>query len=213
MLAIADDVTYRPDYLAILPGYAMPSKAYGVTGTGVTLSGIYGRQFSQNWGFEVNAQTSTFETGRRGGTDFYQNGATLDLTYALFDRREAKLFTPFVLAGVGGVADDFYPNNRDGAAFIAEAGLGLVTRPLLAVGIRLRVDARYVHEQRKADTRKPASSPASRFRWVASNITSNTCRAKRKYMRPSKRWCVRGSTRTGMGSTMSTTVAPTRRAD
>jgi OOP family OmpA-OmpF porin len=155
LLGLADEVTYRPEYFSVLPGYIRPSKAYGVTGDGVTISGIYGRQFARNWGVELNAQSSTFETGTHRGTDFYQNGATVDLTYSLFDRREAALFTPFALAGAGAVYDDFYPNDRDGFAFVAEAGLGVVTRPLLPLGIRLRVDARYVHDAKEGGHQEP----------------------------------------------------------
>jgi len=142
----ADTVVYSPDYVALLPGYAMPSKAFGVTGTGVTVSGIYGRQFMPKLSFEINAQSSTFETGTSGGTDFYQNGGTADLVYSFFDRREAAVATPFVLLGVGAVYDDFYPNTRDGAAILAEAGAGVVTKPLFSYGIRFRVDARYTHD-------------------------------------------------------------------
>jgi OOP family OmpA-OmpF porin len=142
----ADSQNYSPDYVALLPGYTMPSKAFGVTGTGVTISGIYGRQFAPQLSVEVNLQSSTFETGNSGGTDFYQNGGTVDLVYSLFDRRRAAVVTPFVLVGVGGVYDDFFPNTRDGPAFLAEAGAGLVSRPLGPYGLRLRLDARYVHD-------------------------------------------------------------------
>ena len=145
----ADTVTYSPDYVALLPGYVMPSKAFGVTGTGVTVSGIYGRQFLPKLSFEINAQSSTFETGTSRGTDFYQNGGTVDLVYSFFDRRQASFVTPFVLLGAGAAYDDFYPNTRDGTAFLAEGGAGLVTRPLSSYGIRLRLDARYVHDSKE----------------------------------------------------------------
>jgi OOP family OmpA-OmpF porin len=141
-----DAITYSPDYVAVLPGYVMPSKAFGVTGTGVTISGIYGRQFMPTLSAEVNVQSSTFETGINRGTDFYQNGGTIDLVYSFLDRREAASVTPFLLLGIGGVYDDFFPNSRDGAAFLAEGGGGLVSKPLGRYGIQLRIDARYVHD-------------------------------------------------------------------
>jgi OOP family OmpA-OmpF porin len=143
--APTDTFTYRPDYVSVLPGYAIPAKAYGTTGSGFTVSGIYGYQFEPHWSIEANVQGSVFETGLDKGTDFYQNGATADLVYLFRDRR-IGLFTPFALVGVGGVYDDFWPHARDGAAFIGDGGLGLVTQPLFANGLRLRIDARYVYD-------------------------------------------------------------------
>src|SRR5579871_6118167 len=61
--APSDPVTYRPDYVSVLPGYAMPSRAYGTTGSGFTVSGIYGYQFEPRWSVEANVQGSVFETG------------------------------------------------------------------------------------------------------------------------------------------------------
>jgi OmpA-OmpF porin, OOP family len=141
----APTVTYRPDYVSVLPGYALPSKAYETTGSGFTISGIYGYQFEPHWSLEANVQGSVFETGLDKGTDFYQNGFTGDLVY-LFRDRHIGLFTPFALVGAGAVYDDFWPHTRAGTAFIGDGGLGLVTQPLFANGLRLRIDARYVYD-------------------------------------------------------------------
>jgi OOP family OmpA-OmpF porin len=150
-----DRISYSPDYVALLPGYVMPSKAFGVTGTGVTISGIFGHAFTPKLSLEINVQSSTFETGINRGTDFYQNGGTIDAVYSFFDRREAAYVTPFVLLGAGGVYDDFFPNSRDGAAFLAEAGGGLITRPLGRYGIQFRIDARYVHDGKEGGHEEP----------------------------------------------------------
>ncbi len=136
---------YTEDYLSALPGYAIPSKAAGTDGSGFTLSGIYGRQFARRLAFEVNVHGSVFEIGKEKGSDYYQYGVTGDLAYLFRDRR-AGLFTPFVLAGIGVLYDDFYTSVRSGAAFAAEAGLGVVSMPLFSNGIRLRADARYVYD-------------------------------------------------------------------
>jgi OOP family OmpA-OmpF porin len=137
-------VQLSPDYISVLPGYAKPSKDYDTTGSGFTFSGIYGDQWSPHLAFEINIQSSTFETGKNAGTDYYQNGATGDLVYFLGNRR-AGHFTPFVLAGVGAVYDNFYPNSRDGVAAVAEAGIGIVT-PAIYHGVRLRFDARAMYD-------------------------------------------------------------------
>jgi OmpA-OmpF porin, OOP family len=146
LLAAADDFeTLGPGYVSVLAGVELPSKAIGTTGRGATVSGIFGHEFSPHFLAELNVQSSVFETGVNGGTDFYQYGGTLDLVLQLRDRRQG-LLTPFVLIGVGGVRDDYYPNIRDGFAPVANAGVGVVTAPLLRNGIRLRVDARYVRD-------------------------------------------------------------------
>jgi OOP family OmpA-OmpF porin len=145
-LATADDSeSFGPGYVSMLPGISFPSKAEGTTGRGSTISGIYGHEFSPHLLAELNVQSSVFETGVDGGTDFYQNGATFDFVYQLRDRRQG-LFTPFVLVGLGGVYNDFYPNVHDGAAPVADAGVGVVSAPLFRNGLRLRLDARYLRD-------------------------------------------------------------------
>ena len=132
------------DYIAILPGYAVPDSKRGTQRNGFTNSFIYGNQFSEHFSLEGQIQGSIFETGRNHGTDFYQWGGSVDLAYSLFDRRKA-LITPFVLAGVGAVYDDVYPQSDHGTGFLAEAGLGFVTKSLYD-GVKLRGEARYNHD-------------------------------------------------------------------
>jgi OOP family OmpA-OmpF porin len=142
----SEDINYSPDYFAVLPGLALPAKNLGTVGTGATISGVYGRELDKFFSLEANVQYSTFETGANAGTDYYQPGLTVGATYTPFDRRASRLFTPFVLLGLGGVYDDFFPVNRHGVAFLAEAGTGFVTRPFFADRIRFRFDARYTHD-------------------------------------------------------------------
>lgn len=153
-VAVADDTaqvdvptpynTGTSHYVAILPGYQLVDKDRGATRRGFTLSGIYGYQFWPHWSAELNLFGSTLETGHDRGTDFYQEGGTVDLVYG-FTNRSVDAVTPFVLLGVGGVYNDVVPNSGDKASFIANAGLGLVTKPLIW-GAKLRVDARYVFD-------------------------------------------------------------------
>jgi len=145
--ALADAVSYTPDYVSVIGGYTTPSTALGTTGSGVTLSGIYGRELTEHLEFEINLQTSTFETGNSHGSDFYQNGATGDVLYTPWDRRSGR-FTPFALLGVGGAYDDYVPSSLAGASVLAEAGAGVLSPLLFGDCLRLRLDARYVHDFR-----------------------------------------------------------------
>jgi OmpA-OmpF porin, OOP family len=131
--------------VSVIAGVAFPSKELGTTGSGATISGIYGYEFSPHFLAEINIQSASFDTRPFSGID-YQNGVTFDLVYQLRDR-SAGLFTPYVLAGLGAIYDDFYPNYHDGVAPAFEAGAGLITAPLFNRGIRLRLEGRYAHEQ------------------------------------------------------------------
>jgi OOP family OmpA-OmpF porin len=106
---------------------------------------IYGHPFLPHFSFEVNLHGSIFETGVPGGTDFYQKGLNLDLVYSL-NPLQSSFVNPFLLAGIGGAYDDFNPDTLDRGVFLEEAGLGLISRPLFRNGLRLRLDARWVHD-------------------------------------------------------------------
>lgn len=104
---------------------------------------LYGWQFPSNWGVEAQLFSETIETDVPGITDFYRHGVTADLTYSFGDRTG---FTPFALLGVGGNYNDVSPN-EDEFDFMANAGLGFVTGPVIKYGdIRLRAEARYVFD-------------------------------------------------------------------
>jgi OOP family OmpA-OmpF porin len=146
--AVADDTSVyeKPgDSLTTEAGYAWPSRALGTSGRGFTASVIYGHPLPANLALEVNVHASTFETGTPGGTDFYQKGVNLDLAYQ-FNPLQSSWLNPFVLVGVGGAYDDFNPDTLDRGVFLAEAGLGAISKPLFSNGLRLRLDARWVHD-------------------------------------------------------------------
>jgi OmpA-OmpF porin, OOP family len=153
----ADEVNEGKDYLAVLGGYVFPPKSLGTTGSGATLSGIFGHEFATHLSVEGNLQTSTFETGVNHGTDFYQTGLTADLTYALWNRHDERWVTPFALIGIGAVDDDFHPDNRE-VTFLAEAGVGAVTKPFFSDAIRLRLEARYVRDSKDGGHAEPRIS-------------------------------------------------------
>jgi OOP family OmpA-OmpF porin len=149
----ADQVIQGNNYVAIIGGYVWPAKSLGTTGAGGTLSGIFGHEFAPHASFEVNLQTSTFETGVNSGTNFYKYGFTADLVYSLWDRKAEKPVTPFALIGAGAVQDDFHPFDHV-TAYLLETGVGAVSKPLYD-GMRLRLDARYVRDSKDGGHAEP----------------------------------------------------------
>lgn len=131
-------------YLAVLGGYFRADKDRDTSRGGVTGSLIYGYRFSPLLGLELNVAGSTLETGASAGTDFYQLGGTVDLVVDLYDR--ATRWTPFFLIGAGALQNDVVPDSEDSVDFIANAGLGVVTAPFTALGIKLRVEGRYQYD-------------------------------------------------------------------
>ena len=140
-----DRYTYGSDYVSVLAGAIFPADSLGTAGRGADFSVIYGHQFSPHMLVEGSASFSVLETGIEGGTDFYQTSLEGAFVWQFRDR-ERGVLTPFVLVGVAGVHDDFYPNSLDGTGALVEAGAGVVTMPLLSNGLRLRLDARYGHD-------------------------------------------------------------------
>ncbi len=146
--ALADDAvasTGPGDSITTEGGYAWPSRALGTLGRGATGSVIYGHPFLPHFSLEVNLHGSVFQSDVPRGSAFYQKGLNLDLVYSLNDR-QSYFVNPFVLAGIGGAYDDFSPDSLDRGVFLSEAGLGVITRPLFRNGLRLRLDARWVHD-------------------------------------------------------------------
>jgi OOP family OmpA-OmpF porin len=128
------------DYISILGGYALPDTARNVKRGGLYLGFIYGNQITEHFGVEGRVQGQVFDTGAHNGTDFYQFGGTVDATWAFNDRHVADL-TPYLIGGIGAVRNNIRPRVDSGPSFIAEGGLGLVTRPLFW-NMRLRGEAR-----------------------------------------------------------------------
>lgn len=135
-------------YIAVLPGYFYADKGHHASRNGFTMSGILGYQFARHWSGELNVFGTDINTGPNSLSDFYQEGLTLDLAYNLYDRDH---FTPFIIAGVGGVYDDVVPNRDDSVSPMANAGVGFVTGPLFKNsffnGIRLRAEVRYLYDR------------------------------------------------------------------
>lgn len=134
------------EYISVLPTYVIPDGDRGTTRHGGGLSVVYGYQFGNNFGVEVAPTFSIFNTGQDKGTDYYQYGGTVDLTYSFNDRsKNEALLTPFVLLGVGGAYEDTQPTSAKKGVFLADAGFGFVTKPFYR-SVRLRAEGRYVHD-------------------------------------------------------------------
>jgi len=142
---VSDRISFiSDDYISVLGGYALPDTARGVERRGTSFAFIYGNQISEHFAVEGHIQAATLETGRHRGTDFYQWGSTVDLAYGLNDRRIAS-FTPFVLAGIGATRNIVNPSASDGSSFVANGGLGFVTKPLF-YNVKLRGEGRYIFD-------------------------------------------------------------------
>jgi OOP family OmpA-OmpF porin len=132
-------------YLAGMGTYTRAGKKRGPdVKTGVGGQFLYGNQYASRFGYEIGGFFDTFETGTKGGTDFYRQGLGADLFYAFSDRSG---FTPFILIGAGGDRNDVYPDNKDAYKWYANAGAGFVTAQLSnRFPVRIRGEARYVYD-------------------------------------------------------------------
>lgn len=140
--SVDESSSHKLSYLGLTGSYLdLDKKRFPKDGTGINL--LYGRQLGGNWFWEAQLQTDVHETDTNGFTDYYRHAGGLDLVYSLNQRRT---FSPFVLLGVGGDYTDVVPDSKDKWDFFANAGLGLVTKPIGTYGLRFRVEARYVYD-------------------------------------------------------------------
>jgi len=148
------------DSIAILPGAVRPASVEGSSRHGFNFETLYGHRLASRWSLEFNLNASIFEVGRNQGNDFYQRALEVDGVFDLSAHRGTG-FTPFLLAGVGVLHNDFYPDSHDGYGGVASAGLGVVSAPLFKNGLMLRVEARYVHDTKEGGLSEPRVSAGS----------------------------------------------------
>lgn len=136
------------DYVSVLGNYIKADRKRGLDvgndvkyGSGASF--IFGRHFGNHWGWEANYTFNDIETGPTGGGDFYIHQLGGDLTYSFGDRQH---ITPFLLVGGGGIFDDVHPRTNNGASGYADAGFGMTTGTFWHNRIRLRAEARAVHD-------------------------------------------------------------------
>ena len=132
------------DYISFLGTFVFADKDRGTTRHGYGGSAIYGHMFNDVLSLEFAPTISVFEHGKGKGTDFYEEGGSIDLAYAFLGRRDNPI-NPFVLAGIGGAHEELLPASGKKATFLADGGVGFVTQPLI-YGITLRTEARYLYD-------------------------------------------------------------------
>ncbi|EKF75074.1 OmpA family protein [Alcanivorax hongdengensis A-11-3] len=130
-------------YLSPQLSYLVLDKDRNITRHGIGMAMQYGRQLSDHVWWETEFAGYNLESGIRNGTDYYQGALTTGLAYAFGDRRH---FTPYLAAGLGAIYSDVLPDEDDGFAFHANAGLGAVTGPVFDNGLKLRAEARYLYD-------------------------------------------------------------------
>lgn len=123
--------------------YMSPDKARGGSGNSYGYNAGAGHRLGEHLWLEGQYFGDTIETGNGSGTDFYQKGATLDIAYALGQRSE---FTPYLIAGVGGVNNDVAGSANDKTTFLINVGAGFTKAILGFDNLRLRGEARAVYD-------------------------------------------------------------------
>lgn len=101
----------------------------------------YGWQWQERWAPEFAFNGAALDTGKTGGTDFYQFGLGADMRYTPFDWK----WNPFAIAGLGFVRNDVVPDSLDSTNFYTNFGVGL-TSPPGKYGIRARGEFRLIFD-------------------------------------------------------------------
>ncbi len=102
-----------------------------------------GKRLSDRLWVEGQYFGSTIETGSSSGTDFYQNGIGVDVHYAFGQRSE---FTPYILAGLGGVYNDVIGGDNDEFTPYLNLGVGFTRAILGNEQLRLRGELRAIYD-------------------------------------------------------------------
>lgn len=114
------------------------------------LRAAYGWGWQGPWYSEVQVFGAILETENTNGsvefqdqTDYYMSGVGLDVVYNFGDRDG---YTPFLLAGLGGVYDDVMPDSDDTTSAFVNFAAGFTSQEISARGIRLRAEVRYLYD-------------------------------------------------------------------
>jgi OOP family OmpA-OmpF porin len=130
-------------YIAVESAFIVPDGDRGTDDKGLGGVFTYGQQLTGNWFVEGQLFGNMLDTGPNSGTDFYQYGGGVDLSYRF---QGLSRVTPYALGGVGLVHDDVFPEGEDSNNLYENVGVGLVTEPLGNVGLKVRAEARYLYD-------------------------------------------------------------------
>ena len=131
-------------YLAIQPTYVDLDTDRFIDGQGLGATFLYGNGITRHWFIETRVTGLVLERGIAGETDFYQQDIGVDAVYRF---GEANDWQPFVLAGVSAIRNDVDVDDLDEVNVGAHLGVGILSEPLGRMGLRLRADVRFVHDQ------------------------------------------------------------------
>lgn len=110
-----------------------------------------GTRLTNNLWVEGQFFGDTIETGGSNNTDYYQTGLGVDVQYAFGQRSE---FTPYVVAGVGGVFNDVAGGDNDEVSPYVNLGVGFTKSILGLEALRLRGELRAVYDDYDNGTEK-----------------------------------------------------------
>jgi len=134
------------NHLAVQLNVAEPDSARRVDGNGLGATFIYGFPIRENLFLEARVTGLILERGEEGGTDFYQQDLGVDAVYR-FRSGERDGWQPFALLGVSAIRNDVDIDEDDGVTAGIHAGGGIVSGPLGNIGMKVRADVRYVHDE------------------------------------------------------------------
>lgn len=141
--AVAQDVTTAVEApnVAVLGTYVDADDARGIDdGQGLQLSMAWA--LSEVTQLQLATSYINFDTGLPA-TDFYRSAASLELVRYF----NPQGFAPFVVAGAGVAYNDVANAALDSADLTTTAGFGLLSPAFGEYGIRIRGEARYVHDR------------------------------------------------------------------
>lgn len=132
------------NYLAVQLNIAEPDSVRRVDGNGLGATFLYGFPIRNNFFIEARFTGLVLERDVPGETDFYQQEIGADAVYRFGD---AGSWQPFVLLGLGAVRNDVDIDEDDGVTAGFHVGGGVTSGDLGDLGLKLRADVRYVHDQ------------------------------------------------------------------
>lgn len=132
------------NYLAVQLNIANPDSARRVDGNGLGATFLYGFPVRKNIFIEARFTGLVLERDVPGETDFYQQEIGADAVYRFGDPGS---WQPFVLLGIGAIRNDVDIDEDDGVTAGVHLGGGITSDNLGDLGLKLRADVRYIHDQ------------------------------------------------------------------